>query len=48
MNRLCRSDDYKYLENYPKCGASRYMTNKDYREEECVASVSKGKKQKKT
>jgi hypothetical protein len=32
----------------PKCGASRYKTNKDYREEECVASMSKGKKRKKT
>ena len=43
-----RGDDYKDLESCPKCGASRYKTNKDYREdEECVASVSKGKKRKK-
>jgi hypothetical protein len=41
---LYRGDDYKDLESYPKCGASRYKTNKDYREQECVASVSKGKK----
>jgi hypothetical protein len=44
---LYRGDDYKDLESYPKCGASRYKTNKNYREEECVASVSKGKKRKK-
>jgi hypothetical protein len=44
---LHRGDDYKYLESCPKCNASRYKTNKDYREEECVASVSKGKKRKK-
>jgi hypothetical protein len=43
---LYRGDDYKYLESCPKCSASRYKTNKDYREEECVASVSKGKKRK--
>jgi hypothetical protein len=42
-----RGDDYKDLESCPKCNASRYKTNKDYQEEECVASVSKGKKQKK-
>jgi hypothetical protein len=35
------------LERYPKCGATRYKTNKDYREEECVASMSKAKKRKK-
>jgi hypothetical protein len=45
---LYRGDDYKDLESCPKCGASRYKTNKDYREEECAASVSKGKKRKKT
>jgi hypothetical protein len=44
---LYRGDDYKDLESYPKCNASRYKTNKDYREEECFASVSKGKKRKK-
>jgi hypothetical protein len=44
---LYRGDDYKDLESCPKCGASRYKTNKDYREEGCVASVSKGKKWKK-
>jgi hypothetical protein len=44
---LYRGDDYKDLESCPKCNASRYKTNKDYREEECVASMSKGKKQKK-
>jgi hypothetical protein len=45
---LYQGDDYKDLESYPKCGASRYKTNKDYREEECVASVSEGKNQKKS
>jgi hypothetical protein len=35
------------LESYPKCVATRYKTNKDYREEECVASMSKAKKRKK-
>jgi hypothetical protein len=44
---LYRGDDYKDLESYPKCNANRYKTSKDYREEECVASVSKGKKRKK-
>jgi hypothetical protein len=44
---LYRGDDYKDLESFPKCGASRYNTNKDYQEEECVAYVSKGKKRKK-
>jgi len=50
--RACRNpcilyhvDDYKDLERCPKCDASRNMTNKDYREEECAAS---GKKRKKT
>jgi hypothetical protein len=28
---LYRCDDYKDLESCPKCGASRYKTNKDYR-----------------
>jgi hypothetical protein len=41
---LYRGDDYKDLESFLKCCASMYKTNKDYREEECVASVSKGKK----
>jgi hypothetical protein len=44
---LYRGDDYKDLESCPKCNASRYKTNKDYREDDCVASVSKGKKRKK-
>jgi hypothetical protein len=44
---LYRGDDYKDLESCPKCNANRYKTNKDYREDECVASVSKGKKRKK-
>jgi hypothetical protein len=44
---IYRCDDYKNLESCPKCDASRYKTNKDYREEECVASMSKGKRQKK-
>ena len=35
------------LDSCPKCGASRYKTNKDYIEEECVASAPKGKKRKK-
>jgi hypothetical protein len=41
---LYRGDDYKDLESCPKCGASRYKTDKDYQGEECVASVSKWKK----
>jgi hypothetical protein len=41
---LYRGDDYKDLKSCPKCNSSRYKLNKDYREEECVASVSKGKK----
>jgi len=32
------------LDICPKCGASRYKTNKDYKEEECAASVCKGKR----
>jgi hypothetical protein len=44
---LYRGDDYKDMESCPKCNASRYKMYKDYREEECVASVSKGKKRKK-
>jgi len=40
---LYRGDDYKDLYSCPKCGASSYKTNKDYIEEECVASVPKGK-----
>jgi hypothetical protein len=42
---LYRGDDYKDLESYPKCGVSRYKTNKDYREEQRATS---GKKRKKT
>jgi hypothetical protein len=46
---IYREDDYKDLESCPKCGAaSRYKTNKEYQEEECVASMSKGKNRKKT
>jgi hypothetical protein len=41
---LYRDDDYKDLDSCPNCGASRYKTNKDYREEECAASLCKGKK----
>jgi len=43
---LYRCDDYKDLDSCPKCGASRYKTNKDYIEKECVASVPNGKKTK--
>jgi hypothetical protein len=45
---LYRGADYKDLDSYPNCGASRYKTNKDYREEECAASLCKGKKRKRT
>jgi hypothetical protein len=45
---LYQGDDYKDLDNCPKCGASWYKTNKDYRDEECVAFVPKGKKRKKS
>jgi len=46
---LYRGDEYKDLDRCPKCGASRYKTNKDYRQEDCAASMCKaGKKQKKT
>jgi len=38
-----RGNDYRDMDNCPKCGASRYKTNKDCIEEECVASVPKGK-----
>jgi hypothetical protein len=27
---LYQGDDYKDIESYPKCGASRYKKNKDY------------------
>jgi len=40
---LYQGDDYRDLDSCPKCGASRYKTNKDYIEEECVASIPKGK-----
>jgi predicted nucleic acid-binding Zn-ribbon protein len=45
---LYRGANYKDLDNCPNCGASRYKTNKDYREEERVASLCKGKKRKRT
>ncbi|XP_066347639.1 uncharacterized protein [Miscanthus floridulus] len=45
---LYRGDQYKDLDSCPNCGASRYKTNKDYREEENAASVSSGRKRKKT
>jgi len=45
---LYRGDDYKNLESCPNCGASRYKTNKDYREEENGACIKTGKKRKKT
>ena len=45
---LYRGDDYKDLESCPNCGASRYKTNKYYREEENGACVKTGKKRKKT
>jgi hypothetical protein len=32
-------DDYKDLKSCPNYGASKYKMNKDYQEEECVASV---------
>ena len=42
---LYRGDEYKDLDKCPKCGASRYKTNKDYRHEDCAASMCKaGKK----
>jgi len=45
---LYRGDDYKDLESCLNCGASRYKTNKDYRDEENGACVKTGKKRKKT
>ena len=45
---IYHGDVYKDLESSPKSTASRYQTNKEYREEECAAFMSKGKKQKKT
>jgi hypothetical protein len=45
---LYRGADYKDLDSCPNCSASRYKTNKDYREKECVASLCKGKKRKRT
>ena len=39
---LYRGDEYKDLDKCPKCGASRYKTNKDYRHEDCAASKSDG------
>jgi len=41
---LYRGDDYKDLKSCPNCDASRYKTNKDYREEECAAFRNKQKK----
>ena len=46
---LYRGDEYKDLDRCPKYGASWYKTNKDYRQEDCAASMCKaGKKRKKT
>jgi hypothetical protein len=45
---LYRGANYKDLDSCPNYGASRYKTNKDYREKECVASLCKGKKRKRT
>jgi len=45
---LYLGDQYKDLDSCPNCGASRYKTNKDYQEEENLAFVSTGRKQKKT
>jgi hypothetical protein len=45
---LYRGDDYKDLKSCPNYGASRYKTNKDYQEGKNGASVSIGKKRKKT
>jgi hypothetical protein len=45
---LYRGANYKDLDSCPNCGASRYKMNKDYREEECAASLCKGKKRKRT
>jgi hypothetical protein len=45
---LYRGANYKDLDSCPNCGTSRYKTNKNYREEECAASLCKGKKQKRT
>ena len=45
---LYRGDQFKDLDSCPNCGVSRYKTNKDYREEENLASVSTGRKRKKT
>jgi hypothetical protein len=45
---LYRGANYKDLDRCPNYGASRYKTNKDYRKEECAASLCKGKKQKRT
>jgi hypothetical protein len=41
---LYRGNDYKDLESRLYCGASRYKTNKDYREEENRACVKTWKK----
>ena len=42
---LYRGDEYKDLDRCPKCGASRYKTNKDYQQEDYAASMCKaGKK----
>jgi hypothetical protein len=45
---LYRGANCKDLDSCLNCGASRYKMNKDYREEECAASLCKGKKQKRT
>jgi hypothetical protein len=43
-----RGADYKDLDSCPNYGASRYKTNKDYREKEYAASLCKEKKRKRT
>ena len=40
---LYHGDDYKDLESCPKCDINRYKMNKDYQEEECAASVCRGR-----
>jgi len=40
--------EYEGLDSCPNCGASRYKMNKDYRDEENPASVSRERKGKKT
>jgi hypothetical protein len=40
---LYRGDDYKDLESYPKCGASRYKTNKTIERNSVLHPFLKGK-----